>query len=263
MARRQVAKELIEGQGGSVEALVPESIEESRALRRLIPKQYHEHMDGYMAGEIELDRRLFAAVAASVLGQQELQPNSGFSMHPATLAFGATATPGTVYPLVPFKSGLAQPTFNFVEEQRFFGAMTGRIDSANGWHLVSGFPRFSIDAISGTNDGDLAFAAFATDVVLGRQLVGVYQRHRILESVPFLCAAILYGPAVQMFEGFMVEYWDERCLNKKIMSNFEVMGIQPFNELVEELMDEAGVEGVRPEHLIRRIRRRHHGSRPI
>jgi hypothetical protein len=246
MARRLPADPLA-AVGALTDTIVPST--SAHELEQVIEKVHPTHrqliMEGIAHGTNHY-QRLFAAAAAAILVKEEMEPNSAVTLYPATLAPGATAAVNTVYQLVPFKGAAAQQTFQFVRGMRFFGLLTGTADATAGWNIVAGSLMFGTDAISGIQYGDSSFALFQPDVVAGRQVTGEYQRHEVIEIVPFFASATLRSltPAA-MIEGLTVQYWDNRC--KEDASgwgfwNFEGRG--GFAELVQDLQDRASAGGL-------------------
>jgi hypothetical protein len=255
-SNRGHALALIKAAGGRETDLFPADDEEVvHEMMKKIPSHHREIVHRYMGHQINGTYRLFAAAAAAIRTQELMQPNSAATFYPATLAPGATATPGTVYPLVPFKGLTAQNPFSFVRGQRFFGLMTGRVDTQNGWCIAANSLLFSIDAISGIDKGDASFANWEEDVVLGRTITGEYQRHEILEQINFTVSAVLRNAAPQtMVEGLTVSYWDKRCMNDDLMVKWFGAGRGiGFDALVRELMAMAD-DNLPVAHLVRRLR---------
>lgn len=260
MATKNPSK-VLAAAGGSVDDAFDGDHEAAyREVMKRIPSDFHKHVDEAISHGMSFHQKIFAAAAAAILVREEMQPNSAFTMYPSGLARSANAVLNTVYPLVPYKAGVAQPQFNFVAGQRFFGIMTGKTDTVAGWQIAAGTLLFSVDAISGINQGDASFALFEEDVVLGRMITGEYTRHTILESIPFSCSAVLTGPiAAPMTEGVTIQYWDERCKNERLISRaFDVTGIESFSDLVRDLQEMAGA-GAPAMSLVKRIRRHRRG----
>lgn len=241
-----------------VEQIAPASSEaELEEMIARVPETHRRVVHEAMRHGAAHYERLFAAAAAAVLVQQELQPNSAVTLWPATLAPGANATPGLVYQLVPFLGTAAQGPYQFVRGQRFFGVVTGSTDVTAGWRIVSGTMKMSTDAISGMNYGDSSFDLFQTDMVQGRMITGEYERHEIIEQITFTAAAVLGNVTPQpMLEGLTIQFWDNRC--REGVEGLKWLSLasdgEDFPELVRDLMASAngGIASAR----LRRYRRR-------
>jgi hypothetical protein len=264
MARRDSeSRKKLAAVGGTIDDALPTEESENAYNEAFskIPQEHHHLVHKVIGHGVSHGHKLFAAAAAAILVREEMQPNSAVTLLPQFSAAGvpwvpsATIAPGFVTPLVPYIGGVAQPQWNFVRGQRFFGIMTDRADVQNGWYIAANTLKFSIDAISGINMGDASFALFEEDVVLGRMILAEYIRHEIVESIPFTVSAVNYAAAAKvMLNGITLQYWDERCKNSKLVTgSFDVQTMESFSELVRDLAEMAGA-GHPASRLLKRIR---------
>jgi len=263
---------LVQAAGGDAAAMFPGGqVREIRQAVMAVHPSLRESFAQACAAAIGPVQQVAAAVAMSILVQEEMQPNAAVGLFPINPTTGAAITPGTaltintVYPLAPYQNTALSPiqnpvgtsiSWNFVEGQRFFGVVTGQQDVAAGWCFAQGSLKFSLDAIGPLNGGDVSFAMFREDVVLGRQIIGVYQRRVILETVPFFVAAVLKaGSNTAMVEGVTMEYWDDRCTDSKIVQRHfqRRFGTEYFGSLVGDLLERAGA-GLPAEAIVSHLR---------
>jgi hypothetical protein len=246
-----------------IEQVVPMSEEkELDALVAEVPEEHRPLVHEAMRHAANHYHRYFAAAVAATLVREQMQPNSAVTLYPAGL-IGAGGVPikgipGTAYPLVPIVGGAATAgnNYQFVRGQRFFGILTHATDANAGWYILQNSLKLATDAISGLAYGDVSFAVFEQDVVAGRMITGEYERHEFLEEVSFFATAILYSAVPEfMVEGLTVQFFDERCANRKY---FDLSALRPdFPGLVREIMEEVNA-GLPAHRLGRRFIRHHH-----
>jgi len=263
MARRpgnEITRHVVE----HVENVVPMSEEKQLdAIVAEVPVEHQPIVHEAMRHAANHYHKYFAAAVAATLVREQMQPNSAVTLYPAgLLTSGSTpvkATPGTVYPLVPIVGGAATAgqNYQFVRGQRFFGCLTHTIDTTAGWYIVQNSLKLATDAISGLAYGDVSFGIFEQDIVAGRLVTGEYERHEFLEEVTFYASAILYNADPQyMTVGFQLQFFDERCANRKY---FDLSALRPdFPGLVREIMEE--VNAGMPAHRLQRRFLRHHAA---
>jgi hypothetical protein len=235
-------------------------------LATKVPKQHHGvviECARHYANETD---RYMAAAAAALVTRELFEPNSSYGMWPiataagaAPPARGANATPGTVYQLGVFlggvpATGLGQAgspgTLQFKRGQRFFGIMTGPVDSNAGWTFAGNTVALATDAISGI-ETDTSFAIFRPEIVKGRMIRGEYESRKIIEIVPFTAQAFLpVGiAAAPMVEGVSILFWDSRCVNQELQ--WADLDVFSYDDLVRDIVEKARA-GTAPHTLLRR-----------
>lgn len=216
-----------------------------------VPGHYHELITEIVARATGRMDKLLTAAAAAIYVREALKANSAVTLFPVGIVPGANCAVNTIYPLQPFTSGVTSGPYQFVTDQVFFDLMTIHEDAANGWQFVSNSVRFSNDPLSGMAYGDTSFVNFEQDVVAGREILGEYCHHRVIEQLTFYASAILYNAAPKpMVGGVTLRFWDKRCAGGPNERFFEVFSGPTFAEVVEDLVRQAN-GGVRPEDLFR------------
>jgi len=249
---------MLQQAGGDLKKLLPAGgFREVGDIVQQVPMSYRPLFAKACAAGIGHVQQVAAAVAMSILVQEEMQPNSEVTLLPIN-SNGSAITPGTaltintVYTLAPYNNAAVSTvqgpyngttSWNWVEGQRFFGLVTGTQDVAAGWYFAQGSLKFSLDAIGPINAGDVSFASFREDVVLGREIMGVYMRREIIEQVSFYVGAVLKAVSnAAMTEGVTMQYWDDRCTDAKLASRHfrQRFAIDFFPDLVGDLLQRAG-----------------------
>ena len=227
-------------------------LRELHEMMRQVPREYHTLITDVIARGTGRMEKILAAAAAAVYVREALKANSGVTLLPVGIAPGANCTPNTIYPLQPFTSGATSGPYQFVTDQVFFDLMTATVDTTNGWYFVSNSVKFSNDPLSGMAYGDTSFVNFEQDVVSGREILGEYSHHRVIEQLTFYASAILYNSAPKpMVAGVNLRFWDTRCKGEGVNERFfQVFSGPTFSEVVNDLVERANGGG-RIEHLFR------------
>lgn len=273
-SRSQTAEQLIAAAGGNVEQIIPYAQRDRVAeiIRRVHPSYQQVFAEACLAGTDHL-QQIVAALIMSIMVEEQMQPNAAVGLYAANPTTGAAITPGTaltintVYPLLPYQNAALSPvqnpsgttvSFQFVEGQRFFGVTTGIQDSAAGWAFAQGSLKFGSDAIGPMNIGDVSFALFQPQMTKGRMITGVYARKYIVQTLPFYVGAVLKNTTnTAMVEGVILEYWDDRCLDTKIVGRAfaQQFGTERFGSLVRDMLEQAGaMPGMPAEQIVQGMR---------
>ena len=220
-----------------------------------IPPEHHAKCWEVARHMCNDSHRAMALAAGALVAQEMYEPNSSYGMWPyiaanAGVRSGAVVTPGVIYQLVAYINGQLATglgggpagAVQFKRGQRFFGLLTGPIDSNAGWTFAGNTVAMATDAISGI-ETDTSFAIFRPEVVKARLIKGEYESHEIIEIVPFTASAYLpVGiTAATMVEGLSVQFWDDRCLNAEL--TWMLDGNLSYQDMVREIM--ARIEGGR------------------
>lgn len=255
MTRRKEGVDHIEEAGGtSIKNLFPEKAGENELLEILHEKvepQHHE-MCWRMARMLaNRTNRAFALTAAALVMRELYEPNAAYGMFPylnvttnAAVASGATLVLGNVYQLGSYIGGVLQAggAVNFTKGQRFFGLLTGPMDSNAGFRFVGNTVKLASDAISGI-ETDTSFANWRPEVVQARMIKGEYEGFNIVSEtiIPFTAQVYLPAgggvPAVAMYEGLSVRFWDSRCLNKEL--SWMDRNSMSYEDIVADLVSRA------------------------
>lgn len=206
-----------------------------------VPSEFHPIINDVIARGTNRFERLLAAAAAAVYVREALKANSGVTLLPVGIAPGANCSPNTIYPLQPFTSGVTSGPYQFVTDQVFFDLMTSEADANNGWYFVTNSVRFANDPLSGMAYGDTSFINFAEQVVAGREILGEYSHHRVIEQLTFYASAILYNNSPKpMVCGANLRFWDTRCKGQGVNERFfDVFSGPPFADVVQDLVQQA------------------------
>lgn len=226
----------------SLDEIAPRhELKELHKLLQRIPGEFHPLVADAIAHGTNRMERLLTAAAAAVYVREALKANSGVSLLPVGIAPGANCQPNVIYPLQPFTSGSTEGPYQFVTDQVFFDLMTSEQDANNGWFFVSNSVRFANDPLSGMAYGDTSFINFAEQVVAGREILGEYSHHRVIEQLTFYASAILYNPSPKpMMCGANLRFWDTRCKGEGVNEKFfHVFSGPSFADVVRDLVEQA------------------------
>jgi hypothetical protein len=218
-----------------------EKAELRRMIERIPPNLHEVVFDTIALGTDRMSKLLMGAAAAFYV-RESMKANSGVALLPVGIVPGANCTPGIIYPLQPFTSGVTSGPYQFVTNQVFFDLMTGEIDANNGWHFVSNSVKFSNDPLSGMAYGDTSFGNFCEQVVAGREILGEYFHHTVIEQLTFFASAILYNAAPKpMVWGANLRFWDKRCDGDGALVSdyFHVFKGPSFAEVCVDLLKQA------------------------
>lgn len=221
--------------------LAPKSeLREVETLLSRVPEDLHPVIED--AIRIPTDRlaKLLMGAAAAFYVREALRANSAVGLFPVGIVPGANCTPNVIYPLQPFTTGVTNGPYQFVTKQVFFDIMTSKVDADNGWQFASNSVRFSNDPLAGMAYGDTPFYNFEPEVVAGRDILGEYSHHEVIEQLTFYASAILYNAAAKPMVGPSIRFWDFRCEGEGINGHyFNIFSGPSFLDIVEDLLVKA------------------------
>jgi len=212
-----------------------------RTIMGRIPSNLHpDVMEAIKLGTSRIQKLLMGAAAVYV--REALRANSGVTLLPVGIVPGANCAVNTIYPCQPFTTGTTTGPYQFVTDQVFFDLMTSEEDANNGWYFASNSVRFANDPLAGMAYGDTSFINFAEQVVAGRDILGEYSHHNVIEQLTFFASAILYNSAPKpMTSGINLRFWDLRCKGREGINAkmFNVLAGPSFVDVVNDLLETA------------------------
>jgi hypothetical protein len=241
-AGREAAPEMDTAAHKALTELAPKSeVNEIRRLLSRVPTNLHEVINDAIKLGVERKYRLLMGAAAAFYVREAMRANSAVALLPVGITPGQNCLVNTIYPLQPFTTGATSGPYQFVTNQVFFDLMTAEVDANNGWMFASNSVRFANDPLAGMAYGDTGFINFAEQVVAGRDVLGEYSHHTVIEQLTFFASAILYNSAPKpMVQGVQLRFWDKRCDGEGVNDRYlRIFAGPSFSEVVNDLVHKA------------------------